>query len=79
MKTIVSAIAAAALCSCGPDLDEESPATTANALIDPGLPRHEQPSKVEWTPAPKDAVAVDPVATFQQHFAYTVCSLGVCR
>ena len=76
---IAAAVAATALIACGPDLDESTPATAtqSQALLDPG---GREPAKL----TPEQIFGIRPQeqqarAAFQEAYAHTVCSLGVCK
>lgn len=82
MRKLLAAVGAMALMGCGPDLEEgvEGAAKT-QALTEEigGVPvvRETNPAKVEWV-RPEEIKAAPEFKTFEEAYAYTVCSLGRC-
>lgn len=82
MRALLSALAAAALVSCGPEFEEPG-AAAAQPLTEqpiPDVPTGRTPAgKIEQVTHP-DEVKADPgFRTFDEAYAYTVCALGYCR
>lgn len=79
MRSMLSAVAAVAFLSCGPDLEEGVEGTQTQAVIEvPVPPRAASPTRLE-RPHPEEVAATPEFQTFEEAYAYTVCALGYCR
>ena len=83
MRTML-AVTAAALMACGPDYEEEGVEAAAQPLLTEPMggapqPRETPKAKLEGVVRPEEVTADPAFQTFEQAYAYTVCSLGYCR